>query len=601
MASEYVNMQDIKFQLHDVHQVGELAKYPKYAEYDDASIEMIVDTLKELADTYFFPYFEACDRTGVHYENGKVTVPQQVLKVMQMMGENGWIGAAYPAEFGGMQLPHMVSILIEYIFAAANNNLNGYPSLTAGAAGLIISFGNDDLKKTYLEKMLSGKWQGTMALTEPQAGSSLSDITTTAVPTDQGYYKIKGTKTFISSGDYEGIENVVHLALARIEGAPAGAKGISLFVVPKKRPDENGKLVPNDVVTASVFHKLGQRGYVTVQLAIGDDDNCHGWLVGKPHHGLAYMFQMMNASRISVGTNAAAVTVAAYHASLEYARERTQGRRWNERDLTLPQTEIVNHPDIRRMLFKQKAIAEGGLSLVLQCTRYEDLYRVSEEEEKQKYHLLLELLTPLVKTFPADAGLEAVSNGLQVLGGSGFCEDYPLEQYYRDIRIMSIYEGTTGIQSLDLLGRKVQLEQGKAFKLFLGETQETIAAAADLQPLQKYAAELKSAAESLVAVTKHLGKIAATGDIELFLADATPYQQMFSLVAIAWQWLKQGIVANAAIQAGNKSDEELTFYEGKIHTMRFFFVYELPMIKALAATITSEENLTVLREKDLLS
>ncbi len=600
MALQYVDMSNIKFLLHEVHKVGDLARYPEYSEYDDDSISMIVETLKELADTYLFPYLEECDRTGVKYENGKVTVHPQVVKVMKMMGENGWIGAPYPVEAGGMQLPHMVAILNEFIFAAANNNLNGYPSLTMGAAGLIISFANDALKETYLEKMLTGKWQGTMALTEPQAGSSLSDITTTAIPTEDGHYKIKGTKTFISAGDYEGIENIVHLTLAKIEGAPTGAKGISLFVIPQKRPAAGGKLEPNGVATAGVFHKLGQRGYVTVQLALGDDDNCHGWLVGKPHHGLAYMFQMMNASRISVGTHAAAITSAAYHASLEFARERVQGRRWNERDLTLPQTEIINHPDIRRMLFMQKAVAEGGLSLVLQCTRYEDLHHVSEGEEKEKYDLLLELLTPLVKTFPADAGLQAVSNGLQVLGGSGFCEDYPLEQYYRDIRIMSIYEGTTGIQSLDLLGRKVQLQQGKAFKLFLAETQQTIAAAAEIPALQKYAGQLKSEVENLVGVTKHLGKIAATGDIELFLADATPYQQMFSLIAIAWQWLKQGIVASSVLQAGEKSGDDLIFYESKIHTMKYFFVYQLPETRALTTSITSGEKLTVLGDKDLL-
>lgn len=600
MAAEYVSLRNIKFLLHDVHGVSDLAQFPYYSEYDDESIDMIVDTIKELADTYFFPYLEECDRHGVTYENGTVKVHPQVLQVMKNLGENGWIGAAYSADVGGMQLPHMVAILLEYMFAAANNNLNGYPGLTAGAAGLVISFASDELKKTYVEKMLSGRWQGTMALTEPHAGSSLSDITTTASPNDDGSYQIKGTKTFISSGDYEGIENVVHLTLAKIEGAPAGVKGISLFVVPKKRPTANGKLEPNGVVTAGIFHKLGQKGYVTTQLSMGDDDDCRGWLVGKPHYGLAYMFQMMNASRISVGCNAAGIVSAAYHASLEYARDRIQGRRLNNKDLTVPQTEIINHPDIRRMLFMQKSISEGALSLVLQCTRYEDLHHVTDGEEKENNWLLLELLTPLVKTFPADVGMQAVSNGLQVLGGSGFCDDYPLEQYYRDIRIMSIYEGTTGIQSLDLLGRKMQIKEGKAFKLFLGEVQKTIGEAMAIADLQKHAEQLKSAVEKLVGVAKHLGKIAATGDIELSLADATLYQQMFSLVAVAWQWLKQGIAAHGALKHQSKAEDDLKFYQSKIQTLRYYYVYELPEIDRLAQTMTSGERLTVQGDMDLL-
>lgn len=600
MAAEYVSLRNIKFLLHDVHGVSDLAQFPYYSEYDDESIDMIVDTIKELADTYFFPYLEECDRHGVTYENGTVKAHPQVLQVMKNLGENGWIGAAYSADVGGMQLPHMVAILLEYMFAAANNNLNGYPGLTAGAAGLVISFASDELKKTYVEKMLSGRWQGTMALTEPHAGSSLSDITTTASPNDDGSYQIKGTKTFISSGDYEGIENVVHLTLAKIEGAPAGVKGISLFVVPKKRPTANGKLEPNGVVTAGIFHKLGQKGYVTTQLSMGDDDDCRGWLVGKPHYGLAYMFQMMNASRISVGCNAAGIVSAAYHASLEYARDRIQGRRLNNKDLTVPQTEIINHPDIRRMLFMQKSISEGALSLVLQCTRYEDLHHVTDGEEKENNWLLLELLTPLVKTFPADVGMQAVSNGLQVLGGSGFCDDYPLEQYYRDIRIMSIYEGTTGIQSLDLLGRKMQIKEGKAFKLFLGEVQKTIGEAMAIADLQKHAEQLKSAVEKLVGVAKHLGKIAATGDIELSLADATLYQQMFSLVAVAWQWLKQGIAAHGALKHQSKAEDDLKFYQSKIQTLHYYYVYELPEIDRLAQTMTSGERLTVQGDMDLL-
>ncbi len=597
MASEYVDMRNLKFLVNEVHRAAELTEYPYFADHESETLDMMLDAAKQLADDHMFPYLEECDRFGVLFEDGKVTVHPQVAKVMKAMGENGWIGSTFSYDDGGMQLPHMIAFVAEYIFEAANNNLTGYPGLTGGAARLIVSFGSDELKETYVPNMMAGKWQGTMALTEPQAGSSLSDITTSATPQDDGSYKIQGTKIFISSGDYESTENVIHLMLARIDGAPKGTKGISLFVVPKHRL-ENGQLVANDVITAGIFHKMGQNGYVTTHLSMGENDNCHGYLVGEAHRGLAYMFQMMNGARIAVGIGASSIASAAYHASLQYANERPQGRRWGDRSLDQPQTLIINHPDIRRMLLVQRAISEGSISLAIQCARYSDLMHVSEGDEKKKYDMLLEILTPVCKTYPSEEGIRSVSNGIQILGGYGYCKDFPMEQYYRDIRIMALYEGTTGIQSLDLLGRKVVMDNGAAFRLLMGEIQETLQAAGAIQSLKNYSQLLGKELKRLADVTQHLAAIAQKGDIELFLADATVYMELFGLVTVAWQWLKQGVISEQALSNVALSDGEKQFYQGKIHVMKFFFVYELPKAAGLAKTLLSAESLTVLKETE---
>lgn len=597
MASEYVDMRNLKFLVNEVHRAAELTEFPYFADHESETLDMMLDAAKQLADDYMFPFLEECDRFGVLFEDGKVTVHPQVAKVMKAMGENGWIGSTFSYEDGGMQLPHMIAFVAEYIFEAANNNLTGYPGLTGGAARLIVSFGSDELKETYVPNMMAGKWQGTMALTEPQAGSSLSDITTSATPQKDGSYKIQGTKIFISSGDYESTENVVHLMLARIDGAPKGTKGISLFVVPKHRL-ENDQLVANDVITAGIFHKMGQNGYVTTHLSMGDSDNCYGYLVGEAHRGLSYMFQMMNGARIAVGIGASSIASAAYHASLQYANERPQGRRWKDRSLEQPQTLIINHPDIRRMLLTQRAISEGAISLAVQCARYSDLMHVSDGDEKKKYDMLLEILTPVCKTYPSEEGIRSVSNGIQILGGYGYCKDFPLEQYYRDIRIMALYEGTTGIQSLDLLGRKVVMENGAAFRLLMGEIQETLQAAGVVKSLEKYCQSLGKELKRLADVTKHLAAIAQKGDVELFLSDATVYMELFGLVSVAWQWLKQGLISEQALSNVALSEGEQQFYQGKIHVMKFFFVYELPRSAGLAETLLSAESLTVLKETE---
>lgn len=602
MAEQYTSVENLKFLLYDVHKAEEIIARPYYQDYDRESIDILLDSAKDMSDQHLFPYFQAMDENPVRYENGKVIVHPQIEKVIVEMAEAGWISAGFDYDDGGMRLPTLASLAAYHIFTAANNSATGYVSLTSGAARLIISFGSDDLKERFASKMLTGKWMGTMALTEPQAGSSLSDIKTTAKATNEGYYKIKGQKIFISGGDHQYAENFVHLTLARIEGAPMGTKGISLFAIPKYRPTSDGSLEYNDVFTAGDFQKMGQKGYATTHLVFGEEDNCRGWLVGTPNQGLKYMFQMMNAARIEVGLTAASAATAAYYASLQYAKERPQGRKLIKggvKDVSQEQTLIINHPDVRRMLLLQKAVTEGALSLLLACGRLEDIYKTAEGKEKEDAHLLLELLTPIAKTYPSEMGRESISNGLQVLGGYGFCTDFPLQQYYRDIRIMSLYEGTTGIQSLDLLGRKMTMKNGAAIELLVHEIKETIQAASTFDEFKPYANTLAEKLSTIQQVMQHLLQYAMQGNHERFLADATLFMEFMSTIVIGWQWLEMAVVAKNALVTG-KMPYGIPFYESKIHTMKFYFKYEMPKTLGLVHSLMDTEQLTVVSEKELI-
>jgi butyryl-CoA dehydrogenase len=486
----------------------------------------------------------------------------------------------------------MVADTCQFIFMAANYSASVFPGLSDGAARLIEDFGNTELYQAYVPRMRQGIWQGTMALTEPEAGSSLADITTRAVPTANNFYLISGQKIFISAGDHDAAENIVHLMLAKIDGAPSGVKGISLFVVPKKRLDEADALVSNDVATSGVYHKLGYRGCPIVQLSIGDKNDCRGWLVGEPHKGLGYMFQMMNEARIGVGLGATAMATAAYYAALDYAKTRRQGRIVSQKDPAQSPVPIIEHADVKRMLLFQRAVIEGSLALLIQCSRFVDLQKVSENTEKEKYSLLLDLLTPVAKTYPSEMGIQAISQGLQCFGGSGYCDDYPLEQYYRDARIHPIHEGTTGIHGMDLLGRKVTIHCGRAFSIFVDELWDTISRAKEIPELGKYAQSLKDALEKLQNVTKHLLSLAQSEGLESFLADATLYLELFGIITIAWQWLLQGIFAQKKLGSGCKKSD-VGFYQGKMYTLRYFFGYELPKINGLIERLMDDDRLTV--------
>jgi butyryl-CoA dehydrogenase len=597
VAAKFVSERNIKFLLYEVFDVESLTKYEYYSEHNRKMFDMVLKAAVKLGKDLLYPIFEEMDKNQPELVNGEVKVHPAVKTIMKEFGEGGWISSRVPFDQDGEQLPSMVADTCEFIFAAANYSANAYPGLTFGASHLIESFGSKDLYDTYVPRMRAGEWQGTMALTEPEAGSSLSDITTMAEPTDSGYYLIKGQKIFISAGDHDGVENVVHLMLAKITGAPVGVKGISLFVVPKKRIEADGTLVSNDVAASGVYHKLGYRGCPIVQLSIGDKNNCRGWLVGEPHSGLRYMFQMMNEARIGVGMGATAMATAAYYAALDYSKTRLQGRKLSRKDPNLPPVAIIEHADVKRMLLFQRAVVEGAQSLLMHCSKLVDFQKVLDAEANEKYHLLLEILTPVAKSYPSEMGIQSISQGLQCLGGSGYCDDYPLEQYYRDCRIHPIHEGTTGIQGMDLLGRKVTMKNGQAFLLYIIEVHATIAAAGEFKALEKFAYELNESLTKLQEVTQHLISLAGQDGPEAFLADATLYLEFFGIITIAWQWLLQGIAVQKALNNG-AGKKDLDFYEGKMFTLRYFFGYELPKTEGLVKRLLDDDRLTVEMQTD---
>ena len=597
--NQFISHRNLRFLFFDMLDVASLNRYAAYSDYNREAFEMALDAAKQIADTQLFPFYVEMDRKKAVFENGIVRTHPQLKVLIQSVAEGGWIAATSPVEDGGLQMPQILSSAALLTFYAANVNAC-YPFLTKGAANLIVSFGSDALKKTYLPNMFDGSWQGTMAMTEPQAGSSLTDLTTSAEPTNtEGVYKIKGQKIFISGGDHDAAENVVHLLLARIDGAPLGTKGISLFVVPKFRP-EKGELLKNNVTTAGIYGKMGQKGYIAAHLMYGEQGDCLGYLVGEPNKGLMYMFQMMNEARIGTGLVAAGQASAAYYTSLKYANERPQGRMPSSKNPLEAPVLIIEHADVRRMLLFQKATTEGGIALLMLCSYYADLAHVGTPEEAKNAHLLLELLTPIAKSYPSEMGIQSVSAGIQTLGGAGYCDDYPLELLYRDIRVNAIYEGTTGIHGLDILGRKVSMVNGKAFELFKNEINASITEGEQSDKTATFATKLAENISNLTTLTRQILENGQKSGPEVMLADATLYLEYFGLVVIGWMWLKQGIAADKALKHGVEGEDDKLFYDSKLVTMRFFFEYELPKTKALHEQLLNFDKLTVSLESAVL-
>jgi len=591
MEEKFLSRQTLNFLLFEMLEIQNLSQHEYYNEYNKEALDMVLGTANKMAADLLRPNLREMDKNPPAFKDGDVHVHPVVRTFMRKCGEVGLISAHFPFDEGGQQLPHSIFLAYTYIFTAANYSLSVYPGLTSGAANLILTFGSTDLKKYYIPKMFTGEWQGTMALTEPEAGSSLADTKTKAVPTGEGYYLIKGQKIFISGATHDGVENSINLMLAKVEGAPAGVKGISLFVVPRFRGDGKGGLVSNDVTCAGIEHKMGYKGSPISQLSMGENNDCRGWLVGEENKGLSYMFQMMNGERVKVGIGATGIASAAYYDSLKYSEERLQGRPLNGKNSLDPQCAIITHPDVKRMLLFQKAVSEGSLSLALLMGKYMDLKHVSPEDDIVKYDLLLEFLTPIAKSYPSENGVHSTSAGLQILGGYGYCQDFNLELLYRDARIHPIHEGTTGIQGQDLLGRKISMKNGRALELYLNEVKSTINESGKFDALKKYSAKLDKAVAEFEKTTAHLNQVAAKGDREVFLSDATLYLEMAGVLTIAWLWLMQALCA--VKQSSACRDEALKiFYNSKIHTMKYFFKYELPKTGAISLILLDDEIVT---------
>ncbi|MGE8406590.1 MAG: acyl-CoA dehydrogenase [Pseudomonas sp.] len=576
MTETLLSARNLAFELYEVLDAESLTRRERFAEHSRETFDAALSTARSIAEKFFAPHNRKGDEHEPRYENGEAVLIPEVKPAVDAFLEAGFLNANRDFEAGGMQLPTLLSQACFAHFQAANAGTTAYPFLTMGAANLIESFGTDEQKRLFLQPMIEGRFFGTMALTEPHAGSSLADIRTRAEPAADGSYRLRGNKIFISGGDHPLSENIVHMVLAKLPDAPAGVKGISLFIVPKFLVNADGSLGPrNDVLLAGLFHKMGWRGTTSTALNFGDNGNCVGYLVGKPHQGLACMFQMMNEARIGVGMGAVMLGYAGYLYSLEYARQRPQGRLPDNKDPSTAAVPIIAHSDVKRMLLTQKAYVEGAFDLGLYAARlFDDSHTADSPEARQQAQELLDLLTPIVKSWPSEFCLKANELAIQILGGHGYTREYPVEQYYRDNRLNPIHEGTHGIQSLDLLGRKLAQNGGAGLKQLVRLIAGCCERAHQSPQLDNLRQPLEQLLNRLQGVTLGLLGDLAQGRVNLALANSTLYMKAFGHCVIGWRWLEQAIRAQQGLEAGNPADRE--FYLGKLQAARFFLTREVP-------------------------
>ncbi len=595
----------VDFLLYDWLQAESLNQRPRFADHSRETFDAVFDTCERIAREKYAPFNRLVDTQEPHFDGEKVILPQATHDAQKAYTESGMLSAAQDYEIGGMQLPYTVEAAANSFFAMASVSI-GSGMLTTGNANLLMVHGTDLQKEVFAKNEFSGRFSGTMCLSEPQAGSSLSDVTTRAVPDGNDFeaeplgprYRLKGNKMWISSGEHELTENIIHLVLAKIPGPDgkliAGTRGISLFIVPKKLVNAKGELtgVRNDVALAGLNHKLGWRGTTNTLLnfgegkyPVGGEAGAVGYLVGKPHEGLRCMFHMMNEARIGVGMAATMLGMAGYHASLDYAKNRPQGRPVGHggKDASKPQIRIIEHADVRRMLLAQKSYCEGALALELYCARLVDEQHTAEPKAADDARMLLEVLTPIAKSWPSEWCLEANSLAIQVLGGYGYTRDFPVEQYWRDNRLNMIHEGTHGIQAMDLLGRKVLMEEGRGLALLAARIQATIEKAGQYAEFKSHASALGQALRHVAAATQSAW---ATGHPPDALANAVPYMQAFGHTVLAWIWLDVAC-ATAALNA----TDSIAAHQGFQGATAYFYAYELPKISAWLAVVESRNLL----------
>nr|WP_314581608.1 acyl-CoA dehydrogenase [uncultured Pseudomonas sp.] len=576
MSETLLSSRNLAFELYEVLDAEALTQRERFSEHSRETFNAAISTARSIAEKFFAPHNRKNDENEPRYENGEAVLIPEVKPAVDAFLEAGFLNAARDFEAGGMQLPTLLSQACFAHFQSANAASTSYPFLTMGAANLIENFGSEEQKQRFLQPMIEGRFFGTMALTEPHAGSSLSDIRTRAEPAEDGSYRLRGNKIFISGGDHPLSENIVHLVLAKLPDAPPGVKGISLFIVPKFLVNDDGSLGRrNDVLLAGLFHKMGWRGTTSTALNFGDNGHCVGYLIGKPHQGLSYMFQMMNEARIGVGMGAVMLGYAGYLYSLEYARERPQGRLPDIKNPESVPVSIIEHADVKRMLLTQKAYVEGSFDLGLYAARlFDDTQTGGTEEQRRLAHELLDLLTPIVKSWPSEFCLKANELAIQILGGHGYTREYPVEQYYRDNRLNPIHEGTHGIQSLDLLGRKLAQNGGAGLKQLIRLIADTCERAQAHESLATLRQPLEQLVARLQAVTLELLTDLAQGKVTATLANSALYLKAFGHTVIGWRWLEQAIRAQEGL--AERNPEDLDFYKGKLQAARYFLTWEVP-------------------------
>jgi len=600
MAQYIADRRDVDFVLHEQLQVEDLNRYKRFADFNKKTVDMIVSEARNLAIKALLPTQEIGDREGCKFDNGKVTVPEPFHRAYELLREGEWVSMTEEPEWGGQGMPTTVALAANDYLLGANYAFMIYLGLTHGAGKLIESFGTDEQKRRFLKKMYSGEWSGTMLLTEPEAGSDVGALTTTAVKNDDGTYSITGNKIFISGGEHDLTENIIHPVLARIEGAPEGTKGISLFIVPKIWVNDDGSLGEfNDVVCTGIEEKMGIHGNSTCSLTLGGKGKCKGMLLGEENKGMRAMFQMMNEARLLVGLQGLACASPAYMYALNYARQRLQGKHLLQiMDKNAPSVPIIQHPDVRRQLMMMKVYVEGIRSLLYYVGMCEDRIKVSEDaEEKLKYQGVIDVLIPIAKGYVTDRSFEVCSHGIQVYGGYGYIKDYPMEQLLRDCRITMIYEGTNGIQAMDLLGRKLGLNKGKPVMDLLGEIQKTIAMAKKTQGLEEFAAKLEDMVNKLGEVALHMGTMAMSLKVMNAFAFAHPFMEVCGDVVMAWMLLWRATIASQKLEK-KPGKKDAAFYNGQIKSAEFFIYSILPITFGKMKAILAMNGAAVEIEED---
>ena len=595
MAQYIADRRDIDFVLHEQMNVEDLSKHERFAEFNKKTIDMIVTEARNLAIKEILPTQKLGDQEGCKFENGRVTVPKSFHRIYEIFKEGEWVAMTEDPEWGGQGMPTTVAMAANDYFVGANYAFMMYPGLTHGAGKLINAFGTDKQKELFLKKMYTGGWTGTMLLTEPEAGSDVGALTTSAVKNDDGTYSISGNKIFISSGENDLSENIIHPVLARIEGAPAGTKGISLFLVPKIWVNDDGSLGEfNDVVCTGIEEKLGIHGNSTCSLTLGGKGKCRGTLLGEENKGMRAMFHMMNEERLQTGLGGFCCASSAYMYAVNYARERIQGKNLLQMmDKNSPSVPIIQHPDIRRQLITMKVYVEGMRSLLYYVGMCEDKIKISEDsDEKSKYQGIVDVLIPIAKGYVTDRAFEVCSHGIQVYGGYGYIKEYPLEQLLRDCRITMIYEGTNGIQAMDLLGRKLGMNKGKPFMDLLGEMHKTIAAASGVSGLEDLTAKVEEAVDKLGEIALHMGMTAFSDKLLNAFAFAYPFMEVTGDVVMSWMLMWRATIAAQKLKKEVKK-KDISFYKGQLKSAEFYLYSILPITLGKMKTILATNGAAV--------
>ena len=579
MAQQLADRRDIDFVFWEQMNFENILKHDLYKEFNKKTCDMILTEARALAIKELLPTLIDGDREGVQFEKGVVRVPESFHRVFKLILEGEWQNLSVPQEMGGQGAPAFVGAGAAEYFLAANWALFGYASMGNGTAEMIQLFGTPEQKEKYVHKLTAAQWGGTMLLTEAEAGSDVGALSTTAVENPDGSYRLNGSKIFITNGEYDLVENIIHPVLARIEGDPPGTKGISLFIVPKYHVNEDGSLGErNDIVCTGVEEKHGIHGSATCSMALGSKGECTGYLLGERCRGMNIMFNMINGARMSIGLQALCYASASYMLAVNYARERIQGRDLADfKDHGAPSVAIIKHPDVRRNLLWMKSYVEGMRSFfyfLVKCGT--DAATADTPEKRALYADLFSLLTPVVKDYHAVKGYDVCIQAIQVFGGAGYTRDYPVEQYARDCKVTTIYEGCSGIQAMDLLARKIGLQKGAVFMHFLGEIQKTVALAKKEQNLQGLAGKVETAANRLAEIAMHIGKMAISPDFKVAFAHSLPFLYAMGDTIMAWMLLWRATTASQKLAAGAKK-KDIDFYEGQIKTAEFYINTELPV------------------------